>query len=81
MKLLATDALERRQLVAVVDSNPARRGFSVRGVSVTAPEALRCPRTPIVVATLLQHDSVVAQLRRLGLTNPVVGLTRSPAPR
>jgi SAM-dependent methyltransferase len=74
MKLLALPCLERTKIRALVDNNPVLRGKFLAGAPVLAPSALAGTREPIVIATLLYADEIAAQIRRLGLTNPILSL-------
>lgn len=74
MKLLALPCLERTKIRAVVDNNPVLRGKTLAGAPILAPSALAGTREPIVIATLLYADEIAAQIRRLGLTNPILSL-------
>jgi 2-polyprenyl-3-methyl-5-hydroxy-6-metoxy-1,4-benzoquinol methylase len=72
MKLLALPCLARTQLRAVVDNNPILRGKTLAGTLIVGPQEITGTREPIVVATLLHSKEISAQIRRLGLSNPVL---------
>ena len=74
MKLLALPSLARTEVDAVVDNNPTLRGKSLRGAAVVGPNEVVEGDAPIVIATLLHAEEIAAQIRRLGLHNPVVTL-------
>jgi hypothetical protein len=74
MKLLALPCLERTRIRALVDNNPVLRGKTLAGALILAPSALAASREPIVIATLLYADEIAVQIRRLGLTNPILSL-------
>ena len=80
MKLLALPSLARMQVRAVVDNNPTLRGKNLRGAPVVGPKELVGGREPIIIATLLHADEIRAQIRRLGLANPVFSLLPDPNP-
>jgi SAM-dependent methyltransferase len=74
MKLLALPALAHTQLCAVVDNNPVLRGKTLAGAPIVAPDAIAHSTEPIIIATLLHADEIAAQIRNLGLMNPVISL-------
>ena len=79
MKLLTLPCLAQIQVRALVDNNPVLRGKTLAGAPVIGPleigprEIAGTPE-PIIVATLLHADEISAQIRRLGLGNPVLSL-------
>ena len=76
MKLLAETPLGEAQIVAFVDSNPINQGRLLRDVPILAPEAIRGMAQPILVASTLHQDEIVAVIRsRMGLTNPLILLS------
>ena len=88
MKLLALPSLAQTQILAVVDNNPILRGKTLAGAPILGPQDISSTREPIVIATLLHAEEIVAQIRSLGLTNPVLSCdsdfhfdTRSEDPR
>jgi 2-polyprenyl-3-methyl-5-hydroxy-6-metoxy-1,4-benzoquinol methylase len=79
MKLLALPCLAQIQVRALVDNNPILRGKTLAGAPVIGPQELgpleiAGVREPIIIATLLHADEISAQIRRLGLSNPVLSL-------
>jgi SAM-dependent methyltransferase len=79
MKLLALPCLARTQVRALVDNNPILRGKTLAGAPIIGPQelgpqAIAGTREPIIIATLLHADEISAQIRRLGLGNPVLSL-------
>jgi hypothetical protein len=81
MKLLALPCLAQIQVRALVDNNPILRGKTLAGSPVIGPQELGPQeiagiREPIIIATLLHAAEIGAQIRRLGLNNPVLSLLR-----
>jgi len=74
MKLLAIPSLKQIQLRAVVDNNPILRGKTLAGAPIVGPQQVAGTQEPIIIATLLHADEIGAQIRHLGLSNPVVFL-------
>jgi FlaA1/EpsC-like NDP-sugar epimerase len=76
LKLLVETSLRDAQIVAFIDANPINQGKTLHGVPVLAPARLReLPRYPVLIATQLHQESILAMLRsELGLDNPVVTL-------
>jgi hypothetical protein len=76
LKLLVETSLRDAQIAAFVDANPINQGQTLRGVPVLAPTRLgELPRYPVLIATQLHQESILAMLRgELGLDNPVVTL-------
>jgi SAM-dependent methyltransferase len=79
MKLLALPSLAQSQVRAVVDNNPVLRGKTLAGAPVIGPHEIGSYEIggwtePIIVATLLHASEISAQIRRLGLKNPVISL-------
>jgi len=79
MKLLAIPCLAQTQVRALVDNNPILRGKTLAGAPIVAPQEIAGTREPIIIATLLYVDEISAQIRRLGLSNPVLSLLPSRA--
>jgi 2-polyprenyl-3-methyl-5-hydroxy-6-metoxy-1,4-benzoquinol methylase len=77
MKLLALPCLSRAKVRALVDNNPILKGKTLAGAPILAPADIAGTREPIVIATLLHADEIAAQIRRLGLANPVLSLLPS----
>jgi hypothetical protein len=79
MKLLSLSCLAQTQIRAVVDNNPILRGKMLANAPIIGPQEIdpreiAGTREPIIIATLLHADEIIAQIRRLGLTNPVISL-------
>ena len=79
MKLLALPCLARTEIRALVDNNPVLRGKTIAGAPIIGPwelgpQEIAGIREPIIIATLLHADEISAQIRRLGLSNPVLSL-------
>jgi SAM-dependent methyltransferase len=79
MKLLSLPCLAKVQVRAVVDNNPILRGKMLAGAPVIGPkeigpQTIGSTRAPIIIATLLHAGEIVDQIRRLGLSNPVISL-------
>jgi 2-polyprenyl-3-methyl-5-hydroxy-6-metoxy-1,4-benzoquinol methylase len=79
MKLLTLPALAQIEVCALVDNNPVLRGKTLRGAPIVGPQEIAGTRDPILIATLLHTGEISAQIRRLGIHNPV--LTLQPALR
>jgi 2-polyprenyl-3-methyl-5-hydroxy-6-metoxy-1,4-benzoquinol methylase len=74
MKLLALPALAQIDVRALVDNNPVLQGKTVAGAPIVGPQDITDAREPILIATLLHADEIRAQIRRLGIHNPVLSL-------
>jgi SAM-dependent methyltransferase len=84
MKLLALPCLAQTEVRALVDNNPILRGKTLAGAPIIGPQEMgpqemgprniAGTREPIIIATLLHADKIGAQIRRLGLSNPVISL-------
>jgi len=74
MKLLSLPALARTEVRAVLDNNPVLRGKRLGGAPIVSPQDIAETSEPIIIATLLHADEISAQIRRLGLKNPVLSL-------
>jgi SAM-dependent methyltransferase len=79
MKLLALPCLAQTEVRALVDNNPILRGKTIAGAPIIGPQELRAQeiagsRDPIIIATLLYAHEISVQIRRLGLSNPVLSL-------
>jgi SAM-dependent methyltransferase len=80
MKLLALPAFAQTEVLALVDNNPILRGKTLRGAPIVRSQDIADTSEPIIISTLLHADEISAQIRGLGLRNPVVSLLpRSPA--
>jgi hypothetical protein len=74
LHLLETSELGRMPIRAFIDSNPRYHGASIRGTAVVAPREVTAGRTPILVVTRDYAAAIQAQIRELGLPNPVWSL-------
>ncbi len=76
MKVLTLPCLAAIELDAVVDNNPTLRGKSLAGARVIGPGDLSVQHAavPIVISTLLHNREIEAQIRSMGLCNPVFTL-------
>jgi SAM-dependent methyltransferase len=61
---------------AIVDNNPILRGKTLAGAAIVAPQDVAGTSEPIIIATLLHAVEISAQIRRLGLNNPILSLLR-----
>jgi len=82
MKLLALPCLAQAAVRALVDNNPILRGKTIAGAPIIGPkelgsQAIAGSREPIIIATLLHADEIIAQIHRLGLSNPVLSLLQN----
>ncbi len=74
MKLLGLPCFGQVQVQALVDNNPVLRGKRLANAPVVAPQAIAGSSEPIVIATLLHADEIIASIRALGLQNPIIEL-------
>jgi 2-polyprenyl-3-methyl-5-hydroxy-6-metoxy-1,4-benzoquinol methylase len=74
MKILALPCFAQTEIRALVDNNPVLRGKRLAGAPIVSPQDIAGTSEPIVIATLLHADEISAQIRRLGLRNPVLSL-------
>lgn len=74
LKLMSDTALRDARVVAFVDSNPIHQGKKLAGVEIISPDALKQMPFPILVASLVNSESICAAVDSLGLTNPVFTL-------
>ena len=70
-KLLALPALQKRKLVAIADSNPARQTLRFNGFSVRAPKDLPSD-CPVVVASSLRQDAIAQAAHELGIAGRLI---------
>ena len=77
MKLLALPCLAQTQVRALVDNNSILRGKTMVGTPIVSPQEIAGTREPIIIATLLHAYEISAQIRRLGLINPVLSLPQN----
>jgi SAM-dependent methyltransferase len=75
LKLLSDTSLKDANIAAFVDSNPIHQGKTLRGIGIISPDALKEMPYPILIASLVNVDSIQAAVDSLGLTNPVLALT------
>jgi hypothetical protein len=66
--------LARADIVAFVDNNPINQGKILFGKPILQPQELVKMNSPILLATLLHHDSIAKQIREMGLRNEIVFL-------
>ncbi|MGC2246642.1 MAG: class I SAM-dependent methyltransferase [Terriglobales bacterium] len=74
MKLLSLPCFAQTQVQALVDNNPVLRGKTLGGAPVVSPGEIAGTSEPIIIGTLLHADEISAQIRKLGLHNPVLAL-------
>jgi hypothetical protein len=79
MKLLALPCLAQTEVRALVDNNPILRAKTIAGAPIIGPQELGPQEIagtcePIIIATMLHAGEISAQIRRLGLGNPVLSL-------
>ena len=74
MKLLALPCLAQVRIRALVDNNPVLRGKTLAGAPIVGPQQIAGTTEPIIIATLLHAGEISAQIRRLGLSNPILSL-------
>ncbi len=74
MKLLAETSLARANIVAFVDNNPTNQGKILHGKPILAPQEIEKLDSPILLTTLLHHNSIAKQIRDMGLKNEIVFL-------
>ena len=74
MKLLSLPCFAQTQVRSLVDNNPVLRNKTLAGAPVVSPKEIAGTSEPIIIATLLHADEISAQIRRLGLQNPVLAL-------
>jgi SAM-dependent methyltransferase len=82
MKLLGLPSLAQVEVEAIVDSNPTLRNKTLRGALIVGPKEIstKAESTPIIIGTLLHADEIMAQIRRMGLRNPVLSLLPKSTP-
>lgn len=76
LKLLGETALKDTRIVAFVDGNPINQGKRLKGIPIIAPAQAQDFPQPVLVASLLNADSICASARSLGLTNTLLTLAR-----
>lgn len=74
MKLLVETSLAHADILAFVDNNPINQGKILLGKHILAPQEVAKLNSPILLATLLHHNSIAKQIRDMGLKNEIVFL-------
>ena len=74
MKLLVETSLAQADIVAFVDNNYVNQGKLLHGKPILAPQELGNLNFPILLTTLLHHNSIAKQIRDMGLTNEIIFL-------
>jgi ubiquinone/menaquinone biosynthesis C-methylase UbiE len=69
LKLLAESSLKGAKVMAFADSNPVNQGRRLCGLPIIAPADIRGHSEPILIATLLHQNAILADIQKLGLTN------------
>ncbi|HLB92770.1 MAG TPA: class I SAM-dependent methyltransferase [Terriglobales bacterium] len=77
MKLLALPCFAQLTIRALVDNNPILKDKAFAGTPVVGPQHIVSTAEPIIITTLLHDDEIRAQIRQLGLSNPVISLRNS----
>jgi hypothetical protein len=77
MKLLALPCFAQLTIRALVDNNPILKDKAFAGTPVVGPQHIASTAEPIIITTLLHDDEIRAQIRQLGLSNPVISLRNS----
>lgn len=77
LKLLAETSLGRADIVAFVDNNPINHQKNLHGKPILPPAKISQLDEPILIATLLHHQSIAKQIRDMGLTNEIILLQGS----
>jgi SAM-dependent methyltransferase len=72
-QLLRTNAMKAVKIVQVVDNNPRKVGLKMNGVVVEYPQMLR-PEIPVVIASIVNRESIYKNARQLGIENRMVVL-------
>ena len=67
MKLLVETSLAQADIVAFVDNNYVNQGKLLHGKPILAPQELGNLNFPILLTTLLHHNSIAKQIRDMGL--------------
>jgi len=74
MKLLAETSLAHADILAFVDNNPINHGKILHGKIIIQPQDITNMDAPILITTLLHHQSIAEQIRKMGLKNEIVFL-------
>jgi SAM-dependent methyltransferase len=72
MKLLVETSLRKAEIIAFVDSNPINQGKSLRGIRVIAPSEIYQYAEPILISTTLHQESIVNQIKSMGISNSLI---------
>ena len=73
--LIQSGALEAFRIVAATDTNPIFHGKPIGRCTVSPPEFFHPhERIPIVVCSQNSQAAIIARIRELGLTNPIITL-------
>ncbi len=72
MKILGLPCIKNMRIVACVDSNPIYHGKRFAGVSIVGPDEIPSGEYPILVTTLLQHQSIIDSIRAKGIQNKII---------
>ena len=72
MKLLADTCLGGARIFCYVDSNPINQGKKIQGIPIVSPESIRYKLEPIIIASTIYQDNIVAQIREMGLPNELI---------
>ena len=76
MKLLVDTCLRDARITAYVDGNPINQGKLLHGKKIIAGSEIHAPKTPILVCSLINADSILETIRTLNLANPVATLLK-----
>lgn len=76
MKLLVDTCLRDARITAFVDGNPINQGKLLHGIKVTSGSDINTPKTPILVSSLINADSILESILALNLANPVATLLK-----
>jgi SAM-dependent methyltransferase len=74
MKLLAETSLADADIIAFVDSNPINQGKMLHGRDILAPDDLHKYSEAILISSTLHQQSIVKQIRKMGLQNQLIML-------
>jgi hypothetical protein len=74
LKLLAESSLSGAKVRAFADSNPVNQGRKLRGAPILPPSEIRSFSEPVLIATLLHQNAILADMKKLGLTNRTIVL-------
>jgi SAM-dependent methyltransferase len=72
LKLLAQTSLADAEIVVFVDSNPIHHGKILHGTKIVPPEAINGLDHPILIASTLHQQSILQQIRNMGLNNQII---------